>query len=546
MHKFYLSLFGMFVFTSALYAAENLENKENASKGNSLLDIFKTPRNKEPITVQALSQRRASVDAATPPKIENSGSVADEVKGLSKKLEFVNGLVRSYKNETKELERRVYERFDENEEVMNKQFSSIDKKFNDFTTSAVQALERTESKLNSRIVEPLSHDLQPSVDNLTEELAKLSDQITEYETQLQNFANKENLEGIEAAQQNLQESIKAIEEAMKQSPTVEFVTAQIADELKALAKGSTQKLQERYPTKEYVDVQFVKKADQSALNEIKENVAKLLNVIPSQKNTKGFARQAHVNGSIHRLNEQLDKKLEGKADRLDLENYATKDDIKSLVSQQTHETAVQQLADKADRSDLENYALKDEIKDLASKQTAQELQDKIAVLEKNSPKEQLKAGLIYFAVESSKGVAAHQGSHFVTEPVCNYVSEMKQLRTLVKLLNQLPYVDKNPFTLRDGAVPITQFAIGLIHQACVEMQTQSILDTKNDTEFKYDKVFKEAAKDAGASAVVMLGNKGLCAAFDCADVQEIVPEAGKALTYGFSYALVRSLLALFS
>lgn len=145
-------------------------------------------------------------------------------------------------------------------------------------------------------------------------------------------------------------------------------------------------------------------------------------------------------------------------------------------------------------------------------------------------KDGLRRDFTYFAVESVKGAAAHQGSYFITEPTVQYVSDAIGLADFI---NQLPYADKNPLELSDVTVPTTQFILGLIHHGLLQ---------KNGTK----PYMQEAAKDAETSVAVMLGNKVLCAAYDCTDVQKRMPEAGKALTYGFAYALVRSLLEFFS
>lgn len=164
-------------------------------------------------------------------------------------------------------------------------------------------------------------------------------------------------------------------------------------------------------------------------------------------------------------------------------------------------------------------ATQNDIKNFVSQDTYQGALNRIVILEKNSPKEQLKTGLIYFAKQGALGCVSYQLS-----------PHMASLLRSLKLENR--YVDLETF-----AVPTTTFAVSLLARLAKEVH-----DKRENASLQ--EVGKESLLDAGAS-VGVIGLRYICFDKQMNEYFDQMAQQNRTAGYAFGYAVLRSLIALF-
>jgi hypothetical protein len=475
MHKFRLLFLSLVVCVSFLNAAD----KENGGNYNgSFFERFTMP-NASNVSQKKLAERRNSVPASSQSLPEK------KEQNLLSVLELV-------RNDVTALQAKLA--------VLRKDFADADiekqRQISGIEKQTVERVEQIIGSLSNAVVEvkEVPHDLQPAVDDLKSQLKGLEEKLQSAATQ----------EEVEEFKKDLVEVCQAAQEL----PTVED-----------LVEASKQYTDRYFATKEEMTGIFVKKheADQKVLGSLNEDLKKLNKQMPTQDNPQGFARNFDVDGRVHALKERIEN-LDGgdnpvvRSKALDekLQNVATKDEIKGFVSQEVHEQAL-------DNHTKTMEEQQNQITDHAS--TVSQLQGKIADLEKNSPKEQLKAGVIYFAKQGALGCVSYQ-----------LAPHMASLLRSLKLENE--YVD-----LETVAVPTTTFAVSLLSRLAKESYQKGQDASVRD-------VAKESALDAGASAGV-LGLRYIFFDDQMNEYVEQMSENNRTAGYAFSYATLRSLIALF-
>lgn len=455
MLKFRLLLLSLVVFASALHAGEK-ENKEQ-NQSSFMGRLFSAPDN---VSKEKLSQRRGSVQAF--PQALSSALKPQEIsfENDSLRKEFLAKLQQlrvDLLEGQSELQRQI--------SGVGPQFADLDKRITDLTTSALQLSESINARLNSQVVETITHDLEPDVNELKQKLQLLGSRLTEYELQSNDFVTNEDLEALQANYGQLKESIQIVEAIVNQLPTSESVRSQITE--------ATEPMNEK--------IGQCEKQAQS----LEQQLQAITKTVPTADNPQGLATQADVEKTVQVLNGQL----ADKADRSDLNDYATKEDIKGFVAQKTHQ------------------------------ETVQTLQDRIIALEKNNPREQLKSGIIYVAKQSALGCVSYR-----------LAPHMASLLRALNLENS--YVD-----LETVAVPTTTFAVSFLARLAKEAHEKGQDASVQD-------VGKESLVDAGVSAG-MMGLRYIFFDDQMNEHVEQMSETERTAGYAGCYAILRSVVALF-